>query len=59
MMALPLAAAGRARDLDDAYRFVDGLILLTTNQMQVLFPRSDIRFERVLVLKKLVIVVSG
>lgn len=58
MMALPLAAAGRARDLDDAYRFVDSSILLTTRQMRVLFPQSEICFERVLGLKKSVIAVS-
>jgi len=58
MMALPLATAGRAADLDKAYDFVDSSILLTTAQMRLLFPQSDIRFERVLGLKKSIIAVS-
>ncbi len=58
MMALPLATAGRAKDLDTAYRFVDSSILLTTAQMRLLFPGSEIRFERVAGLKKSIIAVS-
>jgi Methyltransferase domain len=58
MMALPLATSGRAKDLDTAYRFVDSSILLTSAQMRTLFPESDIRFERVLGLKKSIIAVS-
>ncbi len=58
MMALPLATSGRAKDLDTAYSFVDSSILLTTAQMRLLFPASEVRFERVLGLKKSVIAVS-
>ncbi|MDX2210552.1 MAG: class I SAM-dependent methyltransferase [Sphingopyxis sp.] len=58
MMALPLATAGRAKDLDTAYKFVDSSILLTTAQMRTLFPQSEIRFERVMGLKKSIIAVS-
>ena len=58
MMALPLATAGRARNFDDAYRFVDSSILLTTKQMRALFPSSDIRFEWVLGMRKSIIAVS-
>jgi Methyltransferase domain len=58
MMALPLATAGRAKDLDTAYKFVDSSILLTTAQMRLLFPHSDIRFERLLGFRKSIIAVS-
>jgi hypothetical protein len=58
MMALPLATSGRAKDLDTAYNFVDSSILLTTAQMRLLFPESDIRFERVIGLKKSIVAVS-
>ena len=58
MMALPLATAGRAKDIDGAYNFVDSSTLLTTTQMRTLFPHSEIRFERVLGLKKSILAVS-
>lgn len=58
MMALSLATSGRAKDLATAYRFVVLSILLTTARMRVLFPQSDIRFERVVGLKKTIIAVS-
>jgi hypothetical protein len=52
MQALPLATAGRARDVVEAYRFVDSSLLLTRGQMRALFPEAELHAERVALLAK-------
>ncbi len=59
MMWLPLAAVGRARDLDTAYRFVDSSILLSKKQMRLLFPDCKIVHEKVFGLRKSLIAMSA
>ena len=52
MQHLPLAWSGKARDKAEAYRFVDGVRLLTLPQFRRLFPESTIVTERFVLLAK-------
>lgn len=52
LRALPLATAGRARDLGQAYAFTDSNVLLTKGQMRYLFPEAEIVTERLIALPK-------
>jgi len=52
MQWLPLATAGRARGLSEAYGFVDSSRMVSRAQMRCLFPDAALHAERVLLLAK-------
>jgi len=52
LRSFPLATAGRARDLGQAYGFADSNVLLTKGQMRYSFPEAEIVTERLLALPK-------
>ncbi|ANU07650.1 methyltransferase domain-containing protein [Paraurantiacibacter namhicola] len=52
MRHMKLATAGKAKDVGEAYRFVDSARLLTKGQMRFLFPEAEISAERVALLPK-------
>ena len=56
---LPLAHAGRVSTLDKAHRIVEGAKLLDAAQMRILFPESELHFERFLGLSKSMIAVRA
>lgn len=53
----PIATAGRAKDASTAFSFVDSSRLLTTRQMRILFPDSEIHFEKLALLSKSIIAI--
>lgn len=52
LRSFPLATAGRAQDLGQAYAFTDSNVLLTKGQMRFLFPEAQIHAERLVLLAK-------
>lgn len=59
LMRLPLAHVGRIATLEKAHHVVEGAKLIDMAQMRVLFPDSDIRFERFFGLPKSLIAVRA
>src|SRR3546814_11499969 len=57
LMRLPLAHAGKISTLEKAHQIVEGARLIDGAQMKILFPESDLSFERFYGLPKSMIAV--